>query len=116
MKKIIIASIAGAGAAAVLGFAAPAQAETPAGACSYFSTNQSDAAVGAARGICGLPDLAGTFGDIRANLANNFSPSNAATNLHDNFSPGNAATKLQDNFDPSNAAQNLQKNLSGDIE
>ena len=55
-----------------------------------------------------MPDLAGTFGQVRTNLANNFSPQVAAGNLQGNLNPGTAAGNLQGNLDPSNAAANLK--------
>ncbi len=55
-----------------------------------------------------MPDLAGTFGQVRTNLANNFSPQVAAGNLQGNLNPDTAAGNLQGNLDPSNAAANLK--------
>ena len=88
MKKTIIAGIAGAAiAGGALGFAAPAVA-TP---CTYFSPTAADNG----QGICGLPNVAGTFGNIQQNLTNNFSPTNAAKNVGDNFNPTTASKNLQ---------------------
>lgn len=106
MKKTIIAGIAGAAiAGGALGFAAPASA-TP--ACSYFNPNVSISA----QGICGVPDLAGTFTNIQQNLANNFSPSVAAGNLQKNFNPTTAAANASKNFDPATAANNLNTSIT----
>jgi hypothetical protein len=107
MKKTIVAGLAGAAiAGGALGFAAPAVADTP--SCTYFNPNADNNGAG----ICGLPDLAGTFGNIRTNLANNFSPSAAVGNLQNNFSPSKAAQNVQNNFNPTTAANNLNTSLT----
>jgi hypothetical protein len=79
--------IAAALIAVPLSFAASAQA-TP---CSYFG----DDPKGPDNSICGVPDLAGTFGNVQTNLQKNFSPDVAAGHLQDNFNPGNAAEHLK---------------------
>ena len=95
--------IAAALVAVPIAFAASAQA-TPA-TCSYFGADESKAE---SQGICGVPDLAGTFGQVRTNLENNFSPKVAAGNLQGNLDPGTAAGHLQGNLDPGTAADNLE--------
>ena len=95
--------IAAALLAVPLAFAASAQAD--AATCSYFGADESNPD---SQGICGVPDLAGTFGQVRTNLANNFSPKVAAGNLQGNLDPGTAAGHLQDNLDPGTAADNLE--------
>jgi hypothetical protein len=77
--------IAAALVAVPLAFAAPALAE--AAPCSYFGAGES--------GICGVPDLAGTFGQVRTNLTTNFNLGTAAGTLRDNFKPGTAAGNLE---------------------
>ena len=86
-RTVIAASLI----AVPLAFAASAQA-TP---CSYFGDNPSDPG---SQGICGAPDLAGTFGNVQTNLQKNFSPGHAAGNLQDNFNPGKAAGNLEHNL------------------
>ena len=61
--------IAAALVAVPLAFAAPALAD--AAPCSYFGAGESNSA---SQSICGVPDLAGTFGQVRTNLMTNFSP------------------------------------------
>ena len=95
--------IAAALVAVPIAFAASAQA-TPA-TCSYFGADESKPD---SQGICGVPDLAGTFGQVRTNLANNFSPQVTAGNLRGNLDPGTAAGHLQGNLDPGAAAGNLE--------
>ena len=95
--------IAAALVAVPIAFAASAQA-APA-TCSHFGTDESNPK---SQGICGVPDLAGTFGQVRTNLANNFSPQEAAGNLRGNLDPGTAAGHLQGNLDPGTAAGNLE--------
>ena len=79
--------IAAALVAVPIAFAASAQAAP----CSYFG----DESKPESQGICGVPDLAGTFGQVRTNLANNFSPQEAAGNLRGNLDPGTAAGNLE---------------------
>lgn len=110
MKKTIIAGIAGATiAGGALGFAAPAFAEPN---CTFFNPDQSGDVAISAQGVCGVPDLVGTFSNLQENLTNDFSPSVAAGNLQDNFSTSNAAKNLQDNFDPAKAAENLNNSIT----
>jgi hypothetical protein len=94
--------IAAALIAVPLSFAAPAQATCSDG---YFGADESTLE---SQGICGVPDLAGTFGQVRTNLANNFSPQVAAGHLQGNLDPGTAAGHLQGNLDPGTAAGNLE--------
>jgi hypothetical protein len=82
--------IAAALVAVPLAFAAPALAE--AAPCSYFGAGESNSE---SQGICGVPDLAGTFGQVRTNLTTNFNLGTAAGNLRDNFNPGTAAGNLE---------------------
>ena len=79
--------IAAALVAIPIAFAASAQAAP----CSYFG----DESKPESQGICGVPDLAGTFGQVRTNLANNFSPQVTAGNLRGNLDPGTAAGNLE---------------------
>lgn len=88
MKKIIITGMAGPPVVAALGFAAPAQA-----ARSYFGADESKRTE-----ICGTPDLAGSFGNARTNLQNNFGPDRALENLHKNLDPGAAVDNLKVNL------------------
>ena len=92
--------IAAALVAVPIAFAASAQAAP----CSYFGDESNPKS----QGICGVPDLAGTFGQVRTNLANNFSPQVTAGNLRGNLDPGTAAGHLQGNLDPGAAAGNLE--------
>ena len=85
-RTVIAASLV----AVPIAFAASAQA-APA-TCSYFGADESKSE---SQGMCGVPDLAGTFGQVRTNLANNFSPGKAAGHLQDNFNPGKAAGNLE---------------------
>jgi hypothetical protein len=95
--------IAAALVAVPLAFAAPALAQaTP---CSYFGAGESNSE---SQGICGVPDLAGTFGQVRTNLTTNFSPQVAAGHLQGNLNPGTAAGNLQGNLNPGTAAGNLE--------
>ena len=80
--------IAAALVAVPIAFAASAQAAP----CSYFGADESKPD---SQGICGVPDLAGTFGQVRTNLAKNFSPQEAAGNLRRNLDPGTAAGNLE---------------------
>jgi hypothetical protein len=84
-RTVIAASLI----AVPIAFAAPAFADTPT-PCSYFGDETRS-------GICGAPDLAGTFGNVQTNLHNNFSPDVAAGHLQDNFNPGTAAGNLEHN-------------------
>jgi hypothetical protein len=79
--------IAAALVAVPIAFAASAQAAP----CSYFGDESNPKS----QGICGAPDLAGTFGQVRTNLAKNFSPQEAAGNLRRNLDPGTAAGNLE---------------------
>ena len=76
--------IAAALVAVPLAFAAPALAE--AAPCSYFGAGESNSG---SQGICGVPDLAGTFGQVRTNLTTNFNLGRraAGTPAGDNLSP-----------------------------
>jgi hypothetical protein len=87
MKRTIIAGIAGTVVAAGLGFAAPAQAEPE--YCSYFG--QGDGQYD--RTSCGVPDLASSVENARANLAKNLNalnPKNAMDQVRKNLSFGGA--------------------------
>lgn len=89
MKKTVLAAIAGAAIAGGIGFAAPAQADTP---CAYFPKSGVNEATG---GICGIPDLATTAAQSIANLHDNLDLGQAGQNLQDNFNTGTAAGNLQ---------------------
>ena len=97
--------IAAALVAVPLAFAAPALADSGTDtSCSYFGTDESEPG---SQGMCGMPDLAGTFGQLRTNLATNFSP-DVVGKLQKNLDPGAAAGQLQKNLDPATAAGNLK--------
>ena len=85
-RTVIAASLI----AVPIAFAAPALADTPT-PCSYFGDETHD-------GVCGAPDLSGTFGNVQTNLHNNFSPNEVAGHLQDNFNPGTAAGQLEHNL------------------
>jgi hypothetical protein len=82
--------IAAALIAVPLSFAAPAQAT-----CGYFGADESKPE---SQGICGVPDLEGTFGQVRTNLTTNFKPGTAAGHLRDNFNPGTAGENFKHNL------------------